>query len=76
MENKNRTATDAVIRVRGLKKDFDQLAVLKGNREFARDAYETALADYKAAELDYTKAQKAKDLIAQLTESLEAMKSL
>ena len=30
MENKNRTATDAVIRVRGLKKDFDQLAVLKG----------------------------------------------
>ena len=30
MENKNRTATDAVIRVRGLKKDFDKLAVLKG----------------------------------------------
>ena len=30
MENKNLTNSDAVIRVRGLKKDFDQLAVLKG----------------------------------------------
>ena len=30
MENKNVTSSDAVIRVRGLKKDFDKLAVLKG----------------------------------------------
>ena len=30
MENKNLTASDAVIRVRGLKKDFDDLCVLKG----------------------------------------------
>ena len=30
MENKNRNVSDAVIRVRGLKKDFDSLAVLKG----------------------------------------------
>ena len=30
MENKNMTASDAVIRVRGLKKDFEDLAVLKG----------------------------------------------
>ena len=30
MENKNMTASDAVIRVRGLKKDFDTLSVLKG----------------------------------------------
>ena len=30
MENKNMTASDAVIRVRGLKKDFDDLNVLKG----------------------------------------------
>ena len=30
MENKNVTVSDAVIRVRGLKKDFDNLAVLKG----------------------------------------------
>ena len=30
MENKNLTVSDAVIRVRGLKKDFDQLSVLKG----------------------------------------------
>ena len=30
MENKNVNVSDAVIRVRGLKKDFDQLAVLKG----------------------------------------------
>ena len=30
MENKNMAASDAVIRVRGLKKDFDKLAVLKG----------------------------------------------
>ena len=30
MENKNTTVSDAVIRVRGLKKDFDNLAVLKG----------------------------------------------
>ena len=30
MENNMRPASDAVIRVRGLKKDFDQLAVLKG----------------------------------------------
>ena len=30
MENKNLNVSDAVIRVRGLKKDFDKLAVLKG----------------------------------------------
>ena len=30
MENKKVTSSDAVIRVRGLKKDFDDLAVLKG----------------------------------------------
>ena len=30
MENKNRSVSDAVIRVRGLKKDFDNLSVLKG----------------------------------------------
>ena len=30
MENKNMNVSDAVIRVRGLKKDFDDLAVLKG----------------------------------------------
>ena len=30
MENKNVTSSDAVIRVRGLKKDFDKLSVLKG----------------------------------------------
>ena len=30
MENKKVTASDAVIRVKGLKKDFDKLAVLKG----------------------------------------------
>ena len=30
MENKNNISSDAVIRVRGLKKDFDKLAVLKG----------------------------------------------
>ena len=30
MENKNMTASDAVIRVRGLKKDFENLNVLKG----------------------------------------------
>ena len=30
MENKNVTVSDAVIRVKGLKKDFDKLAVLKG----------------------------------------------
>ena len=30
MENKNMNGSDAVIRVRGLKKDFDKLAVLKG----------------------------------------------
>ena len=30
MENKNVTVSDAVIRVRGLKKDFDNLCVLKG----------------------------------------------
>ena len=30
MENKNMNVSDAVIRVRGLKKDFDQLSVLKG----------------------------------------------
>ena len=30
MENKNRTVSDAVIRVKGLKKDFDNLSVLKG----------------------------------------------
>ena len=30
MENKNLTVSDAVIRVRGLKKGFDQLSVLKG----------------------------------------------
>ena len=30
MENKNMAASDAVIRVRGLKKDFDKLSVLKG----------------------------------------------
>ena len=30
MENKNTTASDVVIRVRGLKKDFDDLSVLKG----------------------------------------------
>ena len=30
MENKNMAASDAVIRVRGLKKDFDNLSVLKG----------------------------------------------
>ena len=30
MENKNLNVSDAVIRVRGLKKDFDQLSVLKG----------------------------------------------
>ena len=30
MENKKVTSSDAVIRVRGLKKDFDNLAVLKG----------------------------------------------
>ena len=30
MENKNVISSDAVIRVRGLKKDFDTLAVLKG----------------------------------------------
>ena len=30
MENKKATSSDAVIRVRGLKKDFDDLAVLKG----------------------------------------------
>ena len=30
MENKNVAVSDAVIRVRGLKKDFDNLAVLKG----------------------------------------------
>ena len=30
MENKKVTSSDAVIRVRGLKKDFDKLAVLKG----------------------------------------------
>ena len=30
MENKNMAVSDAVIRVRGLKKDFDNLSVLKG----------------------------------------------
>ena len=30
MENKNRTVSDAVIRVKGLQKDFDNLSVLKG----------------------------------------------
>ena len=30
MENKNVSSSDAVIRVRGLKKDFDNLSVLKG----------------------------------------------
>ena len=30
MENKNIVPSDAVIRVRGLKKDFDNLSVLKG----------------------------------------------
>ena len=30
MENKNMISSDAVIRVRGLKKDFDKLSVLKG----------------------------------------------
>ena len=30
MENKNMTVSDAVIRVRGLKKDFDNLSVLRG----------------------------------------------
>ena len=30
MENKNLNVSDAVIRVRGLKKNFDELEVLKG----------------------------------------------
>ena len=46
-----------------VKKMEEELAVLKGNREFARDTYEAAIKDYEAAELDYVKAQKAKEAL-------------
>ncbi|MBQ7298518.1 MAG: peptidoglycan DD-metalloendopeptidase family protein [Clostridia bacterium] len=55
-----------------VKKLEEELAVLKGNRTFARESYEAALAAYEAAELDYVKAQKAKEALDAEITALES----
>ena len=54
-----------------VKKLEEELAVLKGNRAYARENYEAALAEYEAAELDYMKAQKAKEALDNEISALE-----
>ncbi len=55
-----------------VKKLEEELAVLRGNRTFARESYEAAKKAYEDAELDYVKAQKAKEALDSEIAALES----